>query len=120
MPIIDGGIVFAGLIPQRPDDKFGASVIYARFSDSVRAFDRDTIAFTGVPGVIRDYEANLELTYQAQIVPGWIGAADLCSSSGIRTATPAATRWSPACVRSGGIEPQVQVSKRVLELTSFT
>ena len=55
----------------RPDDKFGASFIYARFSDSVRAFDRDRIVFTGMPGVVRDYEANLELTYQAQIIPGW-------------------------------------------------
>ena len=68
---IDGGIVFAGLIPGRPDDRFGASVIYAKFSDSVRAFDRDTAAFTGVPGPIRDYETNLELTYVAEIVPGW-------------------------------------------------
>jgi porin len=68
---VDGGIVFSGMIPQRPNDKFGAGFIYARFSDSIRAFDRDTVAFTGVPGVIRDYEANLELTYTAQIVPGW-------------------------------------------------
>ena len=68
---IDGGIVFAGMIPSRPDDKFGVTALYARYSDAVRAFDRDTIAFTGVPGVIRDYEANLEISYQAQIVPGW-------------------------------------------------
>jgi porin len=68
---IDGGVVFAGLIPKRPDDKFGASVMYSRFSDSVRAFDRDTVLLTGVPGPIRDYEANLELTYVAEIVPGW-------------------------------------------------
>jgi porin len=68
---IDGGIVFAGLIPQRPEDKFGASVIYAKFSDSVRAFDRDMVLSTGVPGPIRDFETNLELTYMAQIVPGW-------------------------------------------------
>jgi len=68
---IDGGIVFAGLIPQRPNDRFGASIIYARFSDGARAFDRDMIAFTGVPGVVRDFEANLEFTYQAQIIPGW-------------------------------------------------
>ena len=27
--------------------------------------------FTGVPAPIRDYEANLELTYEAQIIPGW-------------------------------------------------
>jgi len=68
---IDGGIVFAGLIPNRPDDTFGASAIYARYSDAVRAFDRDTIAFTEIPGPIRDYEANLEINYNAQIVPGW-------------------------------------------------
>ena len=68
---IDGGIVFAGLIPKRPDDKFGASAIYAKFSDSVRGFDQDTVLLTGVSGPIRDYEANLELTYQAQIIPGW-------------------------------------------------
>ena len=66
----DGGIVYAGMFPGRPDDRFGASVIYARFSDSVRGFDQDQINFSG-PGPVRDYETNLELTYVAQIVPGW-------------------------------------------------
>ena len=61
---VDAGIVFAGLLPGRPDDKFGAAVIYARFSDSVRAFDRDQINVTGV-GLVRDYETNLELSYVA-------------------------------------------------------
>lgn len=68
---IDGGVVFAGMIPHRPDDRFGASVLYAQFSDSIRAFDRDTVTFTGMPVPIRDYETNLEFTYVAQIVPGW-------------------------------------------------
>jgi porin len=68
---IDGGVTFANLIEQRPHDRFGAAFIYSRFSDSVRAFDRDTVLFTGMPVPIRDYEANLELTYVAQIVPGW-------------------------------------------------
>ncbi|MEA2979040.1 MAG: porin [Alphaproteobacteria bacterium] len=68
---IDGGIVFADMIPQRPHDRFGASMTYAKFSDSIRAFDRDTALITGMPTPIRDYEANLELTYMAQIVPGW-------------------------------------------------
>jgi porin len=81
---VDGGIVFAGLIPGRPSDKFGASVIYSRVSDSLRAFDRDQIVFTGVPGVVRDYEANLEMTYVAQIIPGW-------------TVQPVVTRvWHPS------------------------
>ena len=68
---IDGGIVFGGLIPKRPNDRFGASVIYARFSDSVRGFDQDQINFGNLTTPARDYEANLELTYVAQIIPGW-------------------------------------------------
>jgi porin len=65
------GLVFAGMIPNRPQDKFGALLEYSRFSNSVRAFERDEIAFTGIPEVIQDYEANLELNYLFQIVPGW-------------------------------------------------
>jgi porin len=67
----DGGMAFAGLLPGRPHDRFGASAIYSKFSDRVRAFDRDRIAFTGAPGVVRDYEANVELTYMAQITHDW-------------------------------------------------
>jgi porin len=74
---IDGGIVFGGLVPGRPEDRFGASIIYSRFSDAVRAFDRDTVVFTGGPGPIRDFEANLELTYVAQLIPGWTVQPDL-------------------------------------------
>jgi porin len=69
---IDSGIVFAGMIPKRPDDSFGGSVIYSRFSDSVRAFDRDQINFGNLSTPPRDYEINLELTYVAQIIKGWI------------------------------------------------
>jgi porin len=68
---VDGGIVFGGLIPGRPADRFGASFMYSRFSNSVRAFDRDQIVFSGEPGPIRDFEANLELTYIAEVIPGW-------------------------------------------------
>ena len=67
----DGGFVFAGLIPGRPEDKFGASIMYSKYSNSVRGYERDSIAFSGMPGTVRDYEANLELTYRAEIVPGW-------------------------------------------------
>lgn len=67
---VDGGVVFAGMVPNRPDDKFGASFIYARYSDAARGFDLDRI-LAGNSGFIRDYEANLELNYTASIVPGW-------------------------------------------------
>lgn len=67
----DGGIVFSGMIPGRPNDRFGAGFIYSKFSKGVRGYDSDLIFYTGSTGPIRDYEMNLELTYQAQIVPGW-------------------------------------------------
>jgi porin len=68
---VDAGINFAGMIPARPDDAFGIAVAYARISDSARGFDRDQVFSSGVAAPIRDYEAAVELTYQAQIVPGW-------------------------------------------------
>jgi porin len=69
---IDGGIVFAGMIPNRPDDSFGASVIYSRFSNSVRAFDQEQINFGTITTPPRDNEINLEFTYVAQIIKGWV------------------------------------------------
>jgi len=68
---IDGGVVFAGLIPQRPKDSFGASVIYSRFSSAVRANPMNEI-IPGIPGAYPDYETNLELIYSWEVVPGWV------------------------------------------------
>jgi porin len=68
---LDSGIVVSNMIPSRPDDKFGASFIYANISDQARAFDHDTIAFSGTEQPVRDYEITVELSYQAQIKPGW-------------------------------------------------
>lgn len=64
----DGGLVLAGMIARRADDKFG--IVYSRFSDNVRAFDRDVAAFSGLPVVIRDYELNIEAINLAQFRPG--------------------------------------------------
>ena len=68
---LDGGIVFAGMLPSRPDDKVAATFLYSRISRDAAALDRDTIFFSGMPQPIRDYELNLALVYHAQIVPGW-------------------------------------------------
>jgi porin len=67
----DGGITFSGMVPGRPDDKFGATFLYSQISRDLADLDRDIIAFTGVPRPIRDYELNLAFAYQAQIVQGW-------------------------------------------------
>jgi porin len=68
---VDGGLNFTGLIPHRPDDSFGVAVAYGRMSNSARRFDRDLATSAGLPLPIRDCEVVLEVTYQAQIAPGW-------------------------------------------------
>lgn len=67
---IDGGLVFAGMLPGRPDDRVGLGFVYSRFSETLRSFDQDHVALNGLPGVVRDYELTLEASYQAQVVPG--------------------------------------------------
>jgi porin len=74
---VDGGATWKGLIPNRGDDTLGVSFAYAKISDRVRAFDVDTIAFTGMAQPARSSEAVIEATYQAQIVPGWTVQPDL-------------------------------------------
>ncbi len=69
---LDGGIIFAGMIPARPADAFGASLLYAHVSKQARGLDLDTRAFTGLQIPLRDYELSIDLSYAATIVPGWI------------------------------------------------
>lgn len=72
----DGGIVFAGLVPRRPDDIVSFGAAYGRISRAARDADRDALDF-GAAMPIRDYEALLEFNYQAQILPGWTIDADV-------------------------------------------
>jgi porin len=65
----DGGIVFAGLIPGRPDDVLSFGGAYARISNRARALDSDAVLF-GSGNLVRNFEALFEVNYQAQILPG--------------------------------------------------
>jgi len=67
----DGGLIFTGMLPGRPDDKIAGTFLYSKISRDLAALDQDFIIYTGQPRPIRDYELNLALVYQAQIVPGW-------------------------------------------------
>jgi len=62
----DSGIVFAGPFSSRPDDVFGVGVAYTGISDDASAFDRDS----GL-SIIRNHEVLMEVSYTAEIVPGW-------------------------------------------------
>lgn len=68
---IDAGIQVSGFSELRPNDRFGVAMTYARISSGARQFDRDTQLFTGIASPIRDYEAILEMTYQAEVRPNF-------------------------------------------------
>ena len=67
---VDGGIVFAGLIPGRPDDVLSFGAAYARVSSRLRGLDADLALITDRGSTRPDFEAVLEVNYQAQILPG--------------------------------------------------
>ncbi len=67
----EAGLNFMGLWDKRPDDKFGIAASFTRLSPNVRQLDAEKALFGNVPLPLRDYELLFELTYQAQLVPGW-------------------------------------------------
>jgi porin len=62
----DTGVNVSGLTPGRSDDMFGVCFAYVHISNVARNAARDA-GLSPLP----DYEALLEVTYQAQIVAGW-------------------------------------------------
>jgi porin len=71
----DGGVIFAGLIPHRPNDSFGIGAAVAGISGDARASDRDAQAIGSAPPVRAD-EVLLEAVYTAELTPGWIVQPD--------------------------------------------
>ena len=68
----DGGATYKGLFPGRENDTLGVGFGFANISSRARALDRDAVSFSGIDSPIRDYEAAVEMTYQAQITPNWM------------------------------------------------
>jgi porin len=74
---VDAGLTFKGLFPGRELDLLGIAASYARIGNATRRLDQDEILFAGTGGTRRDYEAVLEITYQARIAPWWVLQPDL-------------------------------------------
>ncbi|WGJ14741.1 carbohydrate porin [Methylocapsa sp. D3K7] len=72
----DGGINFIGLWDARPDDMFGMAAAYSRISPDERERTLEQAFFVPGPVAYLDNEVSLELTYQAQIIPGLIVQPD--------------------------------------------
>lgn len=68
---VDAGLTYKGLVAGRPDDLAGLGFAVGRISPQAVAADRDMTVVTGNPMPIRDYEAVVELTYQARITKDW-------------------------------------------------
>jgi porin len=68
----DGGVTYKGLFRGRENDTLGIGFGLANISSQARALDRDAVSFSGIDNPIRDYEAVVEVTYQAQITPNWM------------------------------------------------
>jgi porin len=74
----DGGLLYKGLVPRRPDDKIGIATAVARVGDNARGLDADIALFSGNPFYpVRGSEAVIELMYQAQLKPWWMLQPDL-------------------------------------------
>jgi porin len=73
---VDAGLTFKGLFPGHELDVLGAGISYGRIGDA-RRLDRDRVLITGIERPIRDYEAVLEITYEARVAPWWLLQPDL-------------------------------------------
>lgn len=67
----DGGVVLANLLPSRPKDRFGISLTHARYAEGVRRYDSSFARLNADAPSRRSSETNLEVTYLAEIMPGF-------------------------------------------------
>jgi porin len=74
----DGGLLYKGIVPHRPDDKIGIATAVSRVGDSARGLDADIGFFSSNPFFpVQSSEAVIELMYQAQLKPWWMLQPDL-------------------------------------------
>lgn len=67
---LDAGLSALGLVPGRPNDVFGVATAFAKISAAASVADADTNALTGLAAPVRSFEAVVEVTYQAEVIPG--------------------------------------------------
>jgi porin len=73
----DAGLLYKGLLSDRPDDKIGIATAYARIGENARQLDADTALYGNPFYPIRSNETMIELMYQAQLRPWWTLQPDL-------------------------------------------
>ena len=74
---VEGGVTFTGLHDARPDDVLGIGIARTHIATGMRGLDQDRNLAAGIAAPIRDAETVLEISYKAQIVPGWTVQPDV-------------------------------------------
>ncbi|HEX2152289.1 MAG TPA: carbohydrate porin [Stellaceae bacterium] len=69
----DAGIGFRAPFASRPDDVVTLGAAFGKISSDAARADR----LAGPPAPVRDYEAVIELSYKAAVLPGWSVQPDL-------------------------------------------
>lgn len=72
----NAGIVLKAPFQGRDNDSVGLAVTYIQVGNHVTSLDRDQLAFGGGPYGVRTRETTVEATYQYQVTPWWMLAAD--------------------------------------------
>ncbi len=73
----DGGFVYKGLTPARPNDKIGIAAAFARVGDNAQGLDADIGLFGDFYYPVRSSETVIEMMYQAQLTPWLLVQPDL-------------------------------------------
>jgi porin len=64
---IDGGFIFKGLVPTRNHDITSVGFAYGKYSDSLRANERDNAEYNGSTFPIQSYELIFDFSYKLEI-----------------------------------------------------
>jgi porin len=68
---VEGGMNWQAPFASRPNDTAALGFEWVRVSDSASELDGDRALYSGHKMPVRRWEAEFELTYQAQVVAGW-------------------------------------------------
>lgn len=67
----DAGLLASGLVPGRPKDKVGVTVLYAQLGHEAARYDREVLSRAGLYRGTDPSEISFEVSYVAEIVTGW-------------------------------------------------
>lgn len=68
---LEGGVTFTGLTAGRPSDVIAVGIGHSSLAGDVRGADRDRNLASGHAAPVRSSETVFEISYAAEVVPGW-------------------------------------------------